>query len=79
MQWEDLEVWKESYELVLRVYDVMKTFPKNETYALTDQIKRASSSGLEKQHARRLLHNPYSIIQYFQQLRSTPRELQRMS
>lgn len=44
MQWKDLEVWKKSHELVLRVYEATKTFPKNETYALTDQIRRAASS-----------------------------------
>lgn len=44
MQWKDLEVWKKSHELVLRVYEVTKAFPKNETYALIDQIRRASSS-----------------------------------
>jgi len=44
MQWKDLEVWKKSHELVLKVYELTKTFPKNETYALIDQIRRASSS-----------------------------------
>jgi len=32
MQWKDLDVWKKSHELVLMVYEVTKTFPKNETY-----------------------------------------------
>lgn len=44
MQWKDLDVWKKSHELVLKIYEETKTFPKNETYALTDQIRRASSS-----------------------------------
>jgi len=44
MHWKDLEVWKKSHDLVLKVYEVSKTFPKNETYALTDQIRRASTS-----------------------------------
>jgi four helix bundle protein len=44
MLWKDLDVWKKSHELVLKVYEVTKTFPKNETYSLTDQIRRASSS-----------------------------------
>jgi four helix bundle protein len=44
MQWKDLEVWKKSHQLVLQAYEVTKTFPKNETYALIDQIRRAASS-----------------------------------
>lgn len=44
MHWKDLEVWKKSHDLVLKVYEVSKTFPKNEVYALTDQIRRASMS-----------------------------------
>ena len=44
MHWKDLEVWKKSHELVLRVYDTTKLFPKSEIYALTDQMRRASSS-----------------------------------
>jgi four helix bundle protein len=41
---KDLDVWKKSHELVLKIYEVSKSFPKNETYALTDQIRRASTS-----------------------------------
>ena len=44
MHWKDLEVWKKSHELVLRVYDTTKLFPKSEIYALTDLMRRASSS-----------------------------------
>ena len=44
MHWKDLEVWKKSHELVLKLYETTKVFPRNETYYLTDQIRRASSS-----------------------------------
>ena len=44
MHWKDLEVWKKSHELVLKVYAISKRFPKNETYAITDQIRRAVTS-----------------------------------
>lgn len=37
----DLKVWKEGHKLVLMVYSMSKYFPKEETYALADQIKRA--------------------------------------
>ncbi len=42
--WNELMVWQKSHELVLMIYYVVATFPKNEQYALADQIKRASAS-----------------------------------
>ena len=42
--YEDLEIYKESYCLALEVYKITKTFPKDELYALTSQIRRASTS-----------------------------------
>lgn len=40
----DLIVWKESHDLVVMVYLQTKLFPKEETYALVDQMRRAASS-----------------------------------
>lgn len=37
----DLEVWKESHKLTLLVYNFTKNFPKDETFGLTSQIRRA--------------------------------------
>lgn len=37
----DLEVWKESHKLTLLVYRATKKFPKDETFGLTSQIRRA--------------------------------------
>lgn len=42
--WKELVVWRKSHELVLLIYKVVATFPKNEQYALADQIKRAAAS-----------------------------------
>ncbi|RBP58580.1 four helix bundle protein [Alkalibaculum bacchi] len=39
-----LKVWQEAHELVLRIYAVTKTFPKEELYGLTSQIRRAAVS-----------------------------------
>ena len=41
MNYTDLDVWKYSRELVKLVYLLTKTFPKEELYALTNQIKRS--------------------------------------
>lgn len=39
-----LIVWRKAHELTLNVYKETKIFPKEEIYALTSQIRRASSS-----------------------------------
>ena len=39
-----LRVWQKAHELTLQVYRVCARFPREETYALTSQIKRAASS-----------------------------------
>ena len=41
MNYIELDVWKYSRELVKLVYLLKKTFPKEELYALTNQIKRS--------------------------------------
>jgi len=40
----DLEVWKRSHQLVLRIYEVTKRFPAHEKFGLTSQIRRAAVS-----------------------------------
>ena len=40
----DLKVYKLSFELAMRIYELSKSFPKEEKYSLTDQIRRSSRS-----------------------------------
>jgi len=40
----DLDVWKQGHKLVLMVYKILKTFPKEEKFGVCDQLRRASSS-----------------------------------
>ena len=39
-----LKVWSKAHELTLLLYKETKTFPKEELFGLTSQIRRASSS-----------------------------------
>ncbi|MBU0767064.1 four helix bundle protein [Patescibacteria group bacterium] len=40
----DLRTWKEGHQLVLSVYKITTSFPKEETYGLTNQLRRAAVS-----------------------------------
>lgn len=42
--YKELNVWKQSYSLVLITYKLTKLFPKDELYGLTSQMRRASIS-----------------------------------
>lgn len=41
MVYKDLIVWQKSMELVKEVYFLVKKLPKEETYSLSDQMRRA--------------------------------------
>ena len=40
----DLETWKEGHKLVLLIYEATRLFPKEEKFALIDQMRRAAVS-----------------------------------
>ena len=41
MTYKELKVWQKGIELTKAVYDVVKFLPKEEMYALSDQMRRA--------------------------------------
>ena len=41
---QDLIVWQKAHAFVLEVYKLTKKFPKDETYGLTSQMRRAAVS-----------------------------------
>jgi four helix bundle protein len=40
----DLIVYQKSYKLALEIFEITKTFPKEELYVLVDQMRRSSRS-----------------------------------
>ncbi len=41
---QNLDVWKKSVDFTVEIYKVTETFPKEEKFGLTSQIRRASVS-----------------------------------
>ncbi len=41
---EEVPVWVKSHELTLATYEITKTFPKEEMFGLTSQIRRSACS-----------------------------------
>ena len=42
--YRELQVWRTSHTLTLEIYRVTKSFPKDELFGLTSQMRRAASS-----------------------------------
>ena len=42
--YKELKVWQKSHAFILKVYEIIKSFPKDELYSLTNQLRRAASS-----------------------------------
>ena len=61
--YQTLDVWKMSMQLVKEIYLLTKNYPKEELFALTSQTKRAAVSipsniaeGMGRQHKKDTLH-----------------------
>lgn len=62
--YQDLVVWQRAIDLVPKVYEQLKRLPKEETYGLADQIRRAAVSipaniaeGQARQHSKEFLQH----------------------
>ena len=44
MAFRKLQAFKLAFELAMDIFEISKSFPKEETYSLTDQIRRSSRS-----------------------------------
>ena len=44
MSFQNLLAFRKSFDLAMEIFNLSKSFPKEETYSLTDQIRRSSRS-----------------------------------
>lgn len=44
MRFQDFLAYKKSFALAMNIFEISKSFPKEEKYSLTDQIRRSSRS-----------------------------------
>ena len=44
MKFQELLAYKKSFSLAMRIFEISKSFPKDEKYSLTNQIRRSSRS-----------------------------------
>ena len=44
MDFKKLLAYQKSFDLAMSIFEISKSFPKKETYSLTDQIRRSSRS-----------------------------------
>ena len=59
----DLEVYQLAFTAAMKIFEISKRFPKEETYSLTDQIRRSSRSVCSNQaEAFRKRRYPKSFI-----------------
>jgi four helix bundle protein len=42
--YQDLKIWQQAHELALEIYSLTASFPKEEMYGITSQIKRSATS-----------------------------------
>jgi four helix bundle protein len=44
MKYQDLLAYKKGFKVAMNIFETSKLFPKEETYSLTDQVRRSSRS-----------------------------------
>jgi four helix bundle protein len=63
-QYNELLAYKKAYELAMRIFHVSKSFPPEEKFSLTDQIRRSSRSvctNLAEAYKRRRYENYFLV------------------
>jgi four helix bundle protein len=59
----DLTVYKKAFELAMTIFEISRSFPKEERYSLTDQIRRSSRGvcGCIAEAYRKRDYQPYFV------------------
>ncbi len=74
--YRDLRVWQDSMALAVDCYRMTRSFPKEETFGLTSQIRRSAASipaNIAEGHGR---ENTQSFIQYLRIAQGSLKELE---
>ena len=74
LEWQNLNVWKESHRLTLEIYRLAQRFPDEERFRLRDQMCRCASSvaaNIVEGHAR---HSKREYIQFLYIARGSAEE-----
>lgn len=72
----DLKSWQEAHKLVISIYKLTKSFPEDEKFGLTSQMRRASvsiTSNIAEGFGRR---NPGEKIQFYSMSQASASEVQ---
>lgn len=63
MRFQDLIAYKKGFQLSMKIFHLSKSFPNEEKYSLTDQIRRSSRSvcaNLAEAYRKRNYHKSYT-------------------
>jgi len=74
--YRNLVVWQRSIELALDVYRCTKTFPRDETYGLVSQMRRAAVSVPSNIAEGKGRHSPEELVQFLFHARGSLLEVQ---
>jgi len=74
--YRDLAVWKKSMDLVTEVYRLTRFLPKEETYALSDQMRRAAVSIPSNIAEGQSRNSPKEFLQFLYVARGSKAELE---
>jgi four helix bundle protein len=44
----ELEVYKLAFDTAMEIFEISKSFPKEEIYSLTDQVRKSSRSVIQR-------------------------------